>query len=136
MAGELPFNEAARQFSIDKAGKCGLLGWKTRGELDPVFVPLCRVCSCARGGIWARVPPSAHERCLVLEQRAHVHAGSASTCEVAVLHTAESHQIAHPWPLAPQDFWNAALKVPEGHYTEEPVRTNWGYHIIKIEGRK
>lgn len=68
-SGELPFNDAARQFSIDKAGKCGLLGWKTRGELDP-------------------------------------------------------------------KFWEAALKLPEGHYTEEPVRTDWGYHIIKVEGRK
>jgi len=35
--GELPFNEAARQYSMDKAGKCGLLGWKTKPELDPVL---------------------------------------------------------------------------------------------------
>jgi len=34
--GAIPFNDAARQHSIDKAGKCGLLGWKTQGELDPV----------------------------------------------------------------------------------------------------
>ena len=67
--GELPFNEAARQFSMDKAGKCGLLGWKTKGELDP-------------------------------------------------------------------QFWEAALNVPEGSYTLEPVKTQWGFHIIKVEGRK
>eukprot|EP00802_Teleaulax_amphioxeia_P016954 Tamp_17093.p1 GENE.Tamp_17093~~Tamp_17093.p1 ORF type:complete len:166 (-),score=50.55 Tamp_17093:918-1370(-) len=68
-SGAIPFNDAARQHSIDKAGKCGLLGWKTQGELDPLF-------------------------------------------------------------------WAAAVQLPEGCYTQEPVRTGWGYHIIKVEGRK
>eukprot|EP00960_Hanusia_phi_P027827 747058-Hanusia_phi.AAC.1 len=63
------FNEAAREYSIDKAGKSGLLGWKRRNELD-------------------------------------------------------------------QDFWNAALEVPEGKYTQEPVKTQYGYHIIMVQGRK
>ena len=40
--GEIQFNEAARQHSIDKAGKCGLLGWMTKDQLDPVRV--CVVC--------------------------------------------------------------------------------------------
>jgi parvulin-like peptidyl-prolyl isomerase len=35
--GKMTFNEAARTWSIDKAGKSGLLGWRTRGELDPDF---------------------------------------------------------------------------------------------------
>mgnify|MGYP003935151849 CR=1 len=35
-----------------------------------------------------------------------------------------------------QDFWAAALEIPEGKFSQEPVRTEWGYHIIKIEGRK
>ncbi len=40
-------------------------------------------------------------------------------------------------PLAcVQDFWAAALEVPEGKYTPEPVRTQYGYHIIKVEARK
>ncbi len=40
-------------------------------------------------------------------------------------------------PLARmQDFWAAALEVPEGKYTPEPVRTQYGYHIIKVEARK
>ena len=48
--GKIPFNDAARQHSIDKAGKCGLLGWKTQAELDPVCVCVCvcrpGVCVC------------------------------------------------------------------------------------------
>lgn len=55
-SGKIPFNEAARQYSIDKAGRSGLLGWKKKTELDP-------------------------------------------------------------------DFWAAALTVPEGDYTREPVKT-------------
>ena len=35
-----------------------------------------------------------------------------------------------------QDFWAAALEVPEGKYTPEPVKTQYGYHIIKVEARK
>ena len=35
--GKMPFNEAARTWSIDKAGKSGLLGWRARNELDPMF---------------------------------------------------------------------------------------------------
>eukprot|EP00961_Rhodomonas_salina_P267364 3612653-Rhodomonas_salina.4 len=40
--GEIQFNEAARQHSIDKAGKCGLLGWMTKDQLDPVCA--CGLC--------------------------------------------------------------------------------------------
>lgn len=39
-------------------------------------------------------------------------------------------------PPTTQAFWAAALEIPEGMYSPEPVRTQWGYHIIKIEGRK
>ena len=34
---KMTFNEAAREYSIDKAGRSGLLGWKRRGELDVDF---------------------------------------------------------------------------------------------------
>lgn len=41
--GTKTFNEAARDFSIDKAGRSGLLGWKRRDELDPVlYARSCR----------------------------------------------------------------------------------------------
>uniref|UniRef100_A0A7S0V7B3 Peptidyl-prolyl cis-trans isomerase n=1 Tax=Hemiselmis tepida TaxID=464990 RepID=A0A7S0V7B3_9CRYP len=68
-SGKMGFNEAAREYSMDKAGKSGLLGWKRKPELD-------------------------------------------------------------------QDFWAAALEVPEGKYTEEPVKTQYGYHIIMVQARK
>jgi parvulin-like peptidyl-prolyl isomerase len=68
-SGKMSFNEAAREHSMDKAGRSGLLGWKKRNELD-------------------------------------------------------------------QDFWHAALEVPEGKYTEEPVKTQYGYHIIMVQARK
>ena len=35
--GGITFNECARLNSIDKAGRSGLLGWKTKAELDPQF---------------------------------------------------------------------------------------------------
>jgi NIMA-interacting peptidyl-prolyl cis-trans isomerase 4 len=35
--GKMTFNEAAREYSIDKAGRSGLLGWKRKNELDPDF---------------------------------------------------------------------------------------------------
>jgi parvulin-like peptidyl-prolyl isomerase len=86
--GKMAFNEAAREHSIDKAGRSGLLGWKRRNELDQV--PL--------------------------------------------------HRAEHVWnehnKVYTQDFWAAALEVPEGKYTPEPVRTQYGYHIIKVEARK
>lgn len=31
------FDEVAREFSEDKAKAGGSLGWKTRGDLDPIF---------------------------------------------------------------------------------------------------
>jgi parvulin-like peptidyl-prolyl isomerase len=65
----MTFNEAAREHSLDKAGRSGLLGWKRRDELD-------------------------------------------------------------------QDFWAGALAVPTGEYTKEPVKTQYGYHIIKVESKK
>mmetsp|Transcript_27728 Transcript_27728/g.46426 ORF Transcript_27728/g.46426 Transcript_27728/m.46426 type:complete len:122 (+) Transcript_27728:151-516(+) len=68
-SGKMTFNEAAREFSIDKAGRSGLLGWKRKTELDP-------------------------------------------------------------------DFWEAALKVKVGEYTKEPVKTQYGYHIIMVQSRK
>mmetsp|Transcript_582 Transcript_582/g.1230 ORF Transcript_582/g.1230 Transcript_582/m.1230 type:complete len:127 (+) Transcript_582:223-603(+) len=67
--GALTFNEAAREYSIDKAGRSGLLGWKRRTELDP-------------------------------------------------------------------DFWEAALTVAVGDYTREPIKTQYGYHIIMVQARK
>eukprot|EP01059_Diplonema_ambulator_P020464 TRINITY_DN34268_c0_g1_i1.p1 TRINITY_DN34268_c0_g1~~TRINITY_DN34268_c0_g1_i1.p1 ORF type:complete len:123 (+),score=52.71 TRINITY_DN34268_c0_g1_i1:46-414(+) len=67
--GKISFNEAARNYSQDKAGRSGLIGWRRKTELDP-------------------------------------------------------------------DFWEAALKVPEGEYTKEPVKTTFGYHIIMVQGRK
>ena len=39
LSGQMTFNEAARQFSIDKAGRSGLLGWKRKNELDQVRPP-------------------------------------------------------------------------------------------------
>ncbi len=68
-SGKLTFNEAAREHSLDKAGRSGLLGWKRRDELD-------------------------------------------------------------------QDFWAGALAVPVGEYTKEPVKTQYGYHLIKVESKK
>ena len=35
--GKISFNEAAREYSQDKAGRSGLIGWKARNELDPDF---------------------------------------------------------------------------------------------------
>jgi len=34
----------AREFSLDKAGRSGLLGWKRRDELDPVFWEAALLC--------------------------------------------------------------------------------------------
>ena len=34
------------------------------------------------------------------------------------------------------DFWEASLLVDEGDYTKEPVKTQWGYHIIMVQSRK
>jgi hypothetical protein len=42
--GKKTFNEAAREFSLDKAGRSGLLGWKRRDELDPVFWEAALLC--------------------------------------------------------------------------------------------
>ena len=67
--GKISFNECARENSIDKAGRSGLLGWKRRDELDPIF-------------------------------------------------------------------WNAALTCKEGDWLREPVKTQWGWHIIMVQGRK
>ena len=39
--GKMTFNEAAREYSIDKAGRSGLLGWKRKNELDPVCLHAC-----------------------------------------------------------------------------------------------
>jgi hypothetical protein len=39
-SGKMAFNEAAREHSIDKAGRSGLLGWKRRNELDQVPLPI------------------------------------------------------------------------------------------------
>ncbi|KAJ9469999.1 Peptidyl-prolyl cis-trans isomerase PIN4 [Diplonema papillatum] len=33
-------------------------------------------------------------------------------------------------------FWEAALTVPIGEYTKEPIRTPFGYHIIMVHARK
>mmetsp|Transcript_4736 Transcript_4736/g.12614 ORF Transcript_4736/g.12614 Transcript_4736/m.12614 type:complete len:142 (+) Transcript_4736:92-517(+) len=67
--GKITFNEAAFQYSQDKAGAHGLLGWKSQGELD-------------------------------------------------------------------QDFWRAALMCKDGDWLREPVKTQWGWHLIMVQGRK
>ena len=66
--GKISFNEAAFQFSEDKAGAHGLLGDKAQNELDP-------------------------------------------------------------------DFWAAALTCKEGDWLREPVKTQWGRHLIMVQGR-
>jgi hypothetical protein len=45
-AGKMAFNEAAREHSIDKAGRSGLLGWKRRNELDQVLPNPCNASMC------------------------------------------------------------------------------------------
>jgi len=35
-----------------------------------------------------------------------------------------------------QDFWAAALTCKEGDWLREPVKTQWGWHIIMVQGRK
>lgn len=67
-SGKATFNETAREHSIDKAGRSGLLGWKRKEELD-------------------------------------------------------------------SDFWEAALTCPEGDWLREPVKTQWGWHIIMTQAR-
>eukprot|EP01063_Lacrimia_lanifica_P022450 TRINITY_DN30038_c0_g1_i1.p2 TRINITY_DN30038_c0_g1~~TRINITY_DN30038_c0_g1_i1.p2 ORF type:complete len:125 (+),score=70.61 TRINITY_DN30038_c0_g1_i1:57-431(+) len=67
--GKITFNEAARQHSQDKAGRSGLLGWRTRNELDA-------------------------------------------------------------------QFWDAAVQLDIGEHTKEPVKTQWGYHIILVQAKK
>lgn len=66
--GKISFNEAAFQFSEDKAGAHGLLGDKAQNELDP-------------------------------------------------------------------DFWAAALMCKEGDWLREPVKTQWGWHLIMVQAR-
>ncbi|KAL1510228.1 hypothetical protein AB1Y20_006555 [Prymnesium parvum] len=66
--GAMTFNEAAFQFSEDKAGAYGLLGDKAQNELDP-------------------------------------------------------------------DFWKAALTCKEGDWLREPVKTQWGWHLIMVQAR-
>ena len=34
------------------------------------------------------------------------------------------------------EFWAASLTCKEGDWLREPVKTQWGWHIIKVEGRK
>lgn len=66
---ETTFNDAAREYYINKAGKARPLGWKAWGTLD-------------------------------------------------------------------SGFWNAAVIIPEGKYSREPCKTQYGYHLIKVQGRK
>ena len=33
------------------------------------------------------------------------------------------------------DFWQAALQCKEGDWLREPVKTQWGYHLIMVEAR-
>jgi len=35
-----------------------------------------------------------------------------------------------------QDFWKAALTCKEGDWLREPVKTQWGWHLIMVQGRK
>ena len=34
------------------------------------------------------------------------------------------------------DFWKAALTCKEGDWLREPVKTQWGWHLIMVQGRK
>jgi peptidylprolyl isomerase len=34
-----------------------------------------------------------------------------------------------------QEFWDAANKLEEGEYTKEPLKTQFGYHIIYLDGK-
>ena len=51
--GKITFNEAAFQFSEDKAGAHGLLGDKAQHELDPDFWAAALTC---KEGDWLREP--------------------------------------------------------------------------------
>ena len=33
------------------------------------------------------------------------------------------------------DFWAAALTCKEGDWLREPVKTQWGWHLIMVQGR-
>lgn len=33
------------------------------------------------------------------------------------------------------DFWNAALTCKEGDWLREPVKTQWGWHLIMVQAR-
>ena len=35
-----------------------------------------------------------------------------------------------------QDFWAAALTCKEGDWLREPVKTQWGWHLIMVQGLK
>jgi parvulin-like peptidyl-prolyl isomerase len=35
-----------------------------------------------------------------------------------------------------QDFWAAAVATPDGTHSPAPVRTRFGYHVIRVEARK
>jgi len=35
-----------------------------------------------------------------------------------------------------QEFTDAAFEIPEGSFSETPVETDFGYHVIKVEDRK
>ena len=34
-----------------------------------------------------------------------------------------------------QDFWKAALTCKEGDWLREPVKTQWGWHLIMVQHR-
>ena len=67
-ADKISFNEAAFNYSEDKAGAHGLLGDKAQNELDP-------------------------------------------------------------------QFWAASLTCKEGDWLREPVKTQWGWHLIMVQAR-
>ena len=33
------------------------------------------------------------------------------------------------------DFWAAALTCKEGDWLREPIKTQWGWHIIMVQAR-
>lgn len=104
--GKISFNEAAFQFSEDKAGAHGLLGDKAQNEVRPVLPLLVITTTYAT----------------------HTHTrGLAHPCVRARAHVLRRQ-------LDP-DFWAAALTCKEGDWLREPVKTQWGWHLIMVQGR-
>jgi hypothetical protein len=114
--GKISFNEAAFQFSEDKAGAHGLLGDKAQNEVRSLIAP-----QHLQHSLPLMVPFSLS--CLLSSVFVE-HAPAYVRAFVWVLH----------WQLDP-DFWAAALTCKEGDWLREPVKTQWGWHLIMVQAR-